>query len=193
MQNKGSNITDPCRIRMICGRSKNSQDNRRQLTELRENPDHVVTAQAVEAARWMAGMHTAAGLTPHTVWEQYYWVCQAGQPYNWVVDIEPYIERKIAALSVNKSQGPARANGSRLRDQLATQGKKLLGLDGDDEAADRAYIRLFGLTDFITGGEKYELACAELFLHLPPEETFIGAADSGDVERYIAEHAMPLK
>ena len=164
-----------------------------------ENPDHVVTAQAVEAARWMAGMgkdypeHMAAGLTPHTVREQYYWVCRAGQPYNRVVDIEPYIERKIAALSVNKSQGPAGANGSRLRDQLASQGKKLPELDGDDEAADRAYIRLFGLTDFTTLGEKYGLACAEPFLHLPPEGTFIGAVDPRDVERYIAEHAVPLK
>ena len=37
-----------------------------------ENPDHIATAHAVEAARWMAGMRTDypeqldAGLTPHS-------------------------------------------------------------------------------------------------------------------------------
>ena len=51
-----------------------------------ENPDHYVTAQAVEAARWMAGMgkdypeQVALGIAPHTVTEQYYWVARAGQP-----------------------------------------------------------------------------------------------------------------
>ncbi|MDO8942164.1 MAG: PIG-L family deacetylase, partial [Desulfobacterales bacterium] len=43
-----------------------------------ENPDHYVTASAVEAACWMAGMgkdypeHFDAGLTPHSVTEKYY-------------------------------------------------------------------------------------------------------------------------
>ena len=43
-----------------------------------ENPDHYVTAQAVEAACWMAGGHLdmpehfAAGLKPHSVSEKYY-------------------------------------------------------------------------------------------------------------------------
>jgi LmbE family N-acetylglucosaminyl deacetylase len=43
-----------------------------------ENPDHYVTARAVESACWMAAMskdypeHFAAGLTPHGVREKYY-------------------------------------------------------------------------------------------------------------------------
>ena len=43
-----------------------------------ENPDHYVTAQAVEAACWMSGGHLdmpehfAAGLKPHSVSEKYY-------------------------------------------------------------------------------------------------------------------------
>lgn len=43
-----------------------------------ENPDHYITAQAVEAACWMSGGHLdmpehfAAGLKPHSVSEKYY-------------------------------------------------------------------------------------------------------------------------
>ena len=43
-----------------------------------ENPDHYVTARAVEAARWMAAgrrdypEHLEAGLEPHAVQERYY-------------------------------------------------------------------------------------------------------------------------
>lgn len=164
-----------------------------------ENPDHVVTAQAVEAARWMAGMnkdypeHAAGGISPHTVKEQYYWVCRAGQPYNRVVDIGPYIEDKIAAMSVNKTQGPAGAAGSRLRDRLAKQGRRLPELGEDDETADRAYIRLFGLKDFSTVGVQYGLTYAEPFFHVPPGGTFIGCVDYDEVERYIDAHAKRIR
>ncbi|MCP4977158.1 MAG: PIG-L family deacetylase, partial [Maribacter sp.] len=43
-----------------------------------ENPDHYITARAVEAARWMAGgrldypEHMEAGINPHSVKERYY-------------------------------------------------------------------------------------------------------------------------
>ena len=75
-----------------------------------ENPDHYITGQAVEAARWMAGMskdypeHIACGLQPHGVKDLYYWTMRPGQPYNTAVDIEPYLEEKIASMSANKSQ-----------------------------------------------------------------------------------------
>ncbi|MBT5874054.1 MAG: PIG-L family deacetylase [Candidatus Latescibacteria bacterium] len=162
-----------------------------------ENPDHVVTAQAVEAARWMAGMgkdypeQIAAGLKPHTVQEQYYWVCREGQPYNRVIDVAPYIEKKIEAMSVNKSQGPGGANGSRLRDRLASNGLRLPALGDNNETADREYIRLFGLDDFRATGERHGLTFAEPFLHIPPGGTFVGAVDPNLVEAYISEHAVP--
>ena len=93
-----------------------------------ENPDHYVTAQAVEAARWMAGMgkdypeQVTLGTAPHTVTEQYYWVAREGQPYNRVVDISDYMEEKVASMSANKSQGPAGSSGSRLKAQTRKTG-----------------------------------------------------------------------
>ncbi|OGG48558.1 MAG: hypothetical protein A3F84_24000 [Candidatus Handelsmanbacteria bacterium RIFCSPLOWO2_12_FULL_64_10] len=163
-----------------------------------ENPDHYVTGHAVEAARWMAGMdkdypeHLAAGLSPHSVKERYYWVVRPGQPYNRVVDISAYTDQKVAAMSVNKSQGPAGANGSRLRARLAGQGLRLPALDGDDEAADRAYIRLFGLREYQRLGQEYGLDCAEAF-YVPPAVTFIGAVGRDEVQRYVAQNAVPIK
>lgn len=159
-----------------------------------ENPDHWVTGQAVEAACWMAGMHkdypehAAAGLKPYGVREKYYWVVRAGQPYNRVVDIAPYIEKKVEAMSVNKSQGPGGASGSRLKARLAAQGVQLPELGGDDETADRAYIRLFGLDQYKTLGNAYGLEYAEAFYHVPPGPTFVGAVDPETVQRYIEQH-----
>lgn len=163
-----------------------------------ENPDHYVTGHAVEAARWMAGMnkdypeHAAAGLAPHSVRERYYWVVRPGQPYNRVVDIGAQIDRKVAAMSVNKSQGPAGANGSRLRARLARQGLRLPALDGDDEAADRAYIKLFGLHEYRRLGQEHGLEYAEAF-YVPPTVTFIGAVDPEEVQRHVAQNAVPVK
>src|SRR5438874_11664313 len=54
-----------------------------------ENPDHYVTAQAVEAACWMAGSrldypeHFAAGLKPHGVREKY---CFARAARSWSIE-----------------------------------------------------------------------------------------------------------
>jgi LmbE family N-acetylglucosaminyl deacetylase len=164
-----------------------------------ENPDHVVTAQAVEAARWMAGNakdypeHLAAGIRPHSVRDQYYWVVRPGQPYNRVVDIGPYIEHKIDALCVNKAQGPAGAAGSRLKAQLAGKGLRLPALGDDDRTADREYVRLFGLKDFEAVGKRYGMACAEPFFYVPAGGSFVGGVDYEDVERYIADHAEPLR
>ena len=99
-----------------------------------ENPDHYVTGQAVEAARWMAGMNKdypeqlACGMQPHSVKDLYYWTCRPGQPYNTVVDIAPHLDAKVAAMSANKAQGPAGAHGRRLKERLARQGKHLPAL-----------------------------------------------------------------
>ena len=166
-----------------------------------ENPDHYVTGQAVEAARWMAGMdkdypeHPSCGLSPHTVSELYYWTMRPGQPYNTVVDIEPYLEEKIAAMSANKSQGPAGARGRRLKEKLRQQGKRLPQLGDDDETADREFLRLFGLKEYNKIGAPYGLRYAEHFYYIPPGGTFTGSLMMSDidVEKYIAEHAIDIK
>jgi LmbE family N-acetylglucosaminyl deacetylase len=56
-----------------------------------ENPDHIATAHAVEAARWMAGMrtdypeHLDAGLEPHSPKEVYYYArTRKGPIESWI-------------------------------------------------------------------------------------------------------------
>src|SRR5271168_1219437 len=68
-----------------------------------ENPDHYVTARAVEAACWMSGgkldlpEHFAAGLAPHSVAEKYYFA-RGPQLVNRVVDITATLEAKTSAI-----------------------------------------------------------------------------------------------
>ena len=164
-----------------------------------ENPDHYVTAQTVEAACWMAGMgkdypeQVACGIAPHSVREKYYWVFRPGQPCNRVVDISGHMEQKIAAMSVNKSQGPAGAHGRHLRKRLADQGLRLPALDGDEEEADRAYIELFGLQEYKEVGERYGMEHGERFYYVGPDGPFEQFATSERIEQYIKENAVPLK
>jgi LmbE family N-acetylglucosaminyl deacetylase len=113
-----------------------------------ENPDHYVTSACVEAAAWMAGgakdypEHFAAGLAPHAVREKYYFA-RFQQRVNRVVDIAPWVERKIDVNLENKAQGPAGDHGQRLRDSLAARGQRLPLLGDDEAAANRNYIREF--------------------------------------------------
>ena len=157
-----------------------------------ENPDHWVTARAVEAARWMAGMdkdypeHFAAGLEPHTVLERYYWVAREGQPFNRVVDISNFIETKIANMAVNKSQGPCGSAGSRLKAHLAARNLRLPELGYDDETADREYIKLFFLDGYKELGETYGIDYAEAFYYMGPDE-------SSEIDDYVAKHAVPIR
>lgn len=157
-----------------------------------ENPDHWATARAVEAARWMAGMdkdypeHFAAGLEPHAVTERYYWVARRGQPFNRVVDVTPTIETKVAAISVNKSQGPGGSSGSALKAALARRNLRLPELDGDNETADRQYIRRFVLAPDRDLGQKYGLEYAEPFYYFGPDKV-------SDVEEYVRRNAVPLR
>lgn len=163
-----------------------------------ENPDHYVTAQAVEAAAWMAGMdkdypeQLACGLQPHSVRERYYWVFRPGQPCNRVVDISGHLDQKVASMSVNKTQGPAGASGRRLQERLASQGLRLPDLDGTEEEADRAYIRLFGLETERTVGERYGVEYGERFYYVGPGGPFEQFGTTEQVDRYIKAHAVPL-
>jgi hypothetical protein len=154
-----------------------------------ENPDHYVTAQAVEAACWMAGggkdypEHFDAGLKPHSVAEKYYF-SRGPQLVNRVVDISSTIDRKVAANLVNLAQGPAGANGARLRRQLAEKGLRLPVLGGSDESANAAYIKHILLQRDIETGKKHGLAYAEPFHYIGPPPDAIGD--------YIRRNAVPL-
>ena len=137
-----------------------------------ENPDHYITAQAVEAARWMAGMGTdypeqLEVVKPHTVREMYYFA-RGPQLVNRVVDISPFIEKKVESNVVCKTQGPGGDNGARLRKRLAEEGKKLEILGEDDQTANFNYIKEFVLDHDKINGEKYGLDWAECFHYIGP-------------------------
>ncbi len=164
-----------------------------------ENPDHYVTAQVVEAACWMAGMakdypeHLAAGLQPHAVQEKYYFA-RGPQLVNRVVDIGPWIDKKVEANLANKTQGPAGENGARLRARLAAQKLKLPILGNDDDTANRQYIKhivldydskhLRGVPSDREVGRQYGLDWAEAFHYIGPSQSLL--------DRYVSEHSVPL-
>ena len=73
-----------------------------------ENPDHSVTAQAVEQACWMSGCHTDLaeltdmGILPFDVRQKYYFA-RGLQQINRVVDISGVIKEKTEALLCNRT------------------------------------------------------------------------------------------
>ncbi len=155
-----------------------------------ENPDHYVTARAVESACWMAGMgkdypeHFAAGLRPHGVTEKYYFA-RGPQLVNRVVDTSAVIEKKIDCLCANKAQGPAGEAGAKLRARLAAENLRLPLLGSDDRTANREYIRHFLLNADAALGRRYGVAYAEQFHYIgPPEST---------LEAEIKKNAVPLR
>ncbi len=153
-----------------------------------ENPDHYITARAVEAARWMAGggrdypEHFEAGLKPKGVAERYYFA-RGPQLFNRVVEITDVLEQKIDANLANFSQGPAGEAGAALRKKLAEQGKYLPLLGQNDNEANRNYIKHFVLdmdSQYLRGvpsdrqiGEAYQLGWAERFHYIGPEPSVL--------------------
>ncbi len=153
-----------------------------------ENPDHYITSACVEAAAWMAGgskdypEHFAAGLAPHAVGEKYYFA-RFQQRVNRVVDIAPWVERKVDVNLENKAQGPAGEHGRRLRARLAAERQHLPLLGDDDVSANRNYIREFVLHRDREIGGRHGLGYAEQFHYIGPEQN--------RVEEYIRKHAVP--
>lgn len=166
-----------------------------------ENPDHIATAHAVEAARWMAGMrsdypeHLDAGLKPHSPREMYYY-SRNPQRANRIVDITNYMDKKVECNMLNVTKGPAGVGkGKALKERLAKEGLRLPVLGDDDSMADFNYIKniVFDIMERDKNfysistrelGEKYGLGWAERFHYIGPQENML--------QKYISENAVPL-
>ncbi|MEN8228926.1 MAG: PIG-L family deacetylase [Bacteroidota bacterium] len=153
-----------------------------------ENPDHYITARAVEAARWMAGMGTdypeqLEVVKPHTVREMYYFA-RGPQAVNRVVDISRFIDIKAESNVVCKTQGPGGDHGARLRKRLAKEGKKLAILGDDDQTANFNYVKEFVMERDRINGEKYGLEWAECYHYIGPA--------SPKLDEYIRNNAIPI-
>jgi len=161
------------------------------------NPDHVVTAEVVENACWMAGgqrdypEHMEAGVMPHGVSEKYYFA-RGPQLVNRVVDISSLIDQKVHVNRANTSQGPAGENGARLRTRLAARKLKLPFLGDDEETANREYIKQVLLWQDAQLGRTYGLGYAEPFHYIGPDESVSGGPRGINLEEYIKRNAVPL-
>jgi LmbE family N-acetylglucosaminyl deacetylase len=160
-----------------------------------ENPDHLVAGRAAEAACWLAGgrkdypEHYRAGLKPARVREKYY---HARSPnghnlVNRIVDISSYIDQKVRGNVANKGKGPAGEAGSRLRADLARQGKRLPLLGTDDSTANLQYVKHFLMEDWRLLGERFGLQYAEAFRYIGPEANY-----QANIRKYVDAHAVRL-
>ena len=124
--------------------------------------------------------HLAAGLKPHSVSEKYYYA-RGPQLVNRVVDITAQMDQKMDAMCANRTM-----LGNMLgefRDELAAKKLKLPELEGDPEAAIRAYANLRFKPLFAGVGEPYGFKFAERFHYIGP---------SSSLDAYVKEHAVPL-
>lgn len=157
-----------------------------------ENPDHWKTGRAVEEAAWMSGVetdyheHAEVGIMPHAVLERYYFYARPGQEYNRVVDISPFIEKKIDAIVECRAQGGGDL-GSQLRARLAREGRRLPLLGNDDRTADREYARQFLLDDDREYGAPHGLAFAERFFYIDQREPAVSKVDD-----FVRRNAVSL-
>jgi len=104
---------------------------------------------------------------------------------NRVVDIGPFIKKKVEVNRVNQAQGPAGEAGAWLRASLAARKLRLPILGNDDETANQQYIQEFVLANDRKVGRRYGLDYGEQFHYIGPEAPL--------VEDYIKQHAIPLE
>jgi LmbE family N-acetylglucosaminyl deacetylase len=151
-----------------------------------ENPDHYVTAQAVEAACWMSGGHLdmpehfAAGLKPHSVSEKYYFA-RGPQLVNRAVDIGPTVETKLACLRACRTMMTHMIKD--LNASVAERNLRLPALAGDETAAIAEFTKTAVENRDRAVGGKYGLDYAEEFHYIGPDKS---------LEAYIARHAVRL-
>lgn len=151
-----------------------------------ENPDHYVTAKAVEAACWEAGSRDYPEqlevVQPYSVKEKYYFA-RGPQLVNRAVDVSRFIDKKVESNVVITSQGPGGQAGATLRKSLAAQGKKLALLGNDDASANFNYVKhivldmdsqhLRGVPSDKETGKKYGLEWAEEFHYIGPNTSLL--------------------
>jgi hypothetical protein len=106
---------------------------------------------------------------------------------NRIVDIASYIDPKVRTNVANTGKGPAGTAGSRLRNELAKQGKKLAFLGDDDETANFQYVKRFLMDDFHLMGQQFGLEYAEAFRYIGPPPNY-----RENIRRFVDEHAVPL-
>jgi len=151
-----------------------------------ENPDHCITAQAVEAASWMAGGHLdmpehfAAGLKPHSVSEKYYFA-RGPQLVNRVVHIGPTFETKLTCLRACRTMMTHMIKD--LNASLVERKLHLPALSAADSDAINEFTKVALETSDRATGRKFGLDYAEAFHHIGPERS---------MDEYIAGHAVPL-
>jgi LmbE family N-acetylglucosaminyl deacetylase len=151
-----------------------------------ENPDHYVTAQAVEAACWMSGgkldlpEHFAAGLKPHSPSEKYYFA-RGPQLVNRVVDIALSLETKLSTIRSCRTMITHMYKD--LNASVAERKLRLPALSGDNESAIREYTDLVFRQRDAAVGRRHGLEYAEEFHYIGPENP---------LEQYISRNAVPI-
>ncbi len=150
------------------------------------NPDHYVTAQAVEAACWMSAgkldfpEHREAGLEPHGVSEKFYFA-RGPQLVNRVVDIGPFLQQKVAMIEACETMILHMVKD--VNESLAKRGLKLPAMTGTDDEAVKAFVQEVFVPRDHGVGSKYKLEYAEEYHHIGPDTAM---AD------YVAKNAQPL-
>jgi LmbE family N-acetylglucosaminyl deacetylase len=145
-----------------------------------ENPDHYVTAQAVEAACWMAGgnldlpEHFAAGLKPQAVSEKYYFA-RGPQLVNRVVDIGPTLMAKVDAIRSCRTMLEHMVRD--LNDSLLNHRLRIPDLT-TDKFIQTAFVERDKLI-----GTKHGLEYAEAFHYIGPDHS---------LDDYVKQNAVPL-
>ena len=151
-----------------------------------ENPDHYVTAQAVEAACWMAGGHLdmpehfAAGLKPHSVSEKYYFA-RGPQLVNRVVDIGATFETKLGCLRACRTMITHMIKD--LNASLLERKLHMPALSAADNDAINEFTKVALETKDRATGQKFGLDYAEAFHYIGPDRS---------MDDYIARHTAPL-
>lgn len=151
-----------------------------------ENPDHYVTAQAVEAACWMSGGHLdmpehfAAGLKPHSVTEKYYFA-RGPQLVNRVVDIGPTVETKLSCLRSCRTMMTHMIKD--LNASVAERNLRLPALAGDEAAAINEFTKVAVENRDREVGAKYGLHYGEEFHYIGPDKS---------LDEYVSRNAVRL-
>jgi len=148
-----------------------------------ENPDHYVTAQAVEAACWMSADHLdfpeqfEVGLKAHSVKEKYYFA-RGPQLVNRVVDIAPTVKQKATYIASCKNMITNMVKSTNA--SLESRGLRVSAFAGGQDAANEAFIQAAFIERDKRTGAKYGLEYAEEFHYIGPDHS---------LDDYIRAHA----